>query len=1769
MTLDYHWTTELGGDAGFERRRGRRTRTGAPVLAKVPRAGGARMIDVTALRRECAVAAELADAATLLPRIVETGRQTVLVMEDPGGELLSSLLAAGPLSVSAALAIGARLAATLAELHGRGIVHHGIRPDAVLYDAVNGGVWLIDFADAGRASPRPAATAATTLSAARLTYRSPEQTGRMDRATDHRSDLYALGVLLYEALCGAPPIRSDDPLELIHWHIAGVAVEPVRIEPSVPAPLSEIVMKLLTKAPDERYQTASGLVADLERCARDWATHSRIEPFALGQHDGSGELVISSRLYGREAEVACLLGAFERACVAHTGRAEIVLVEGYAGIGKTTLIQQLYRPIVRQKGYFIAGKFDQVVRGVPFGALIQAFRGLVQQWLTESEAQLARWRDTLRHVLGNNGGVLAEVIPEIEFIIGPQQAPPALGSIESQNRFQRVLQNFVAALAQPAHPLVLFLDDLQWADAATLGLLEPLLTEGEIRSLLLVGACRDNELDAAPRLARTLALLESAGVALQRVALGPLTGHDVTDLVADTLRCEPARAEPLARLIERKTGGNPFFVTQFLKMLEREGLLSFDVAQARWVYRIAEIADAPLADNVIDLMTGSIRRLPSKAQYALTLAACIGNRFDQGTLAIVSEQSAVQTVDDLERAIDAGLIVAMAPVSARTDDATDDGQADASTFMFLHDRVQQAAYALIPEDRRRMVHLTVGRLLRARTSAEQLDARLFDVVHHLNLGRALIASVDERLDVARLDLAAGRRAKSSTAHDTALELLSAGSELLDAAAWDADYELCFALRLEAAECEYLCGHFESALECYAQLDRLARTPIDQARVTRLRSVQLENMARYADSIATARVGLALFQVAFPDDEEGKVLALAHEMGRIESLRADRDISTLVALPTMVDPEVRMVMSMLTDIWSAAYIIGDPTLARLISATLVRLSLEHGNVEESAYGYVTHAITVGAMRGEYAQAFEYGRLALAVNQRFDDTRRRAKIYQQFNAHVNFWCQPIDSCCAYAREACRSGLESGDFLYAAYGAGTEPWAAMAATQDLVQFERDYEPSVALIEKLKNTGFADSVRLLVNWSRALQGRTDTPLSFSDASLDEAAYLQRYREHPFFMTIHAIARLHLCCLLGSRSEALAAAHHAGTLVRNVPGTIWPLICDLWTALALAANHDDQSGDDRVRGLAELTRVQSMFESLSGHCAQNFMCPALLLAGEIARIDGRIDDALALYARAIEFTEGLPLLNYSALGHELCGRCLVDHGRPALGRMHLAQARACYARWGAAAKVDAMQRQYPVLMARASAVSADPTMTIAAHDSHDAEGAAIVGERLDGLDLVSLTKATQAIAAEIELDALLAQLMHIAIENAGAERGALVLEGEEGPKVHALDALDAPLGAEAVPLEASRSVPVGIVNYVRRTARSVVLAQADADEQHGADPYVLRCKPRSLMCVPVQRQGRLVGVLYLEHSRVGGAFTADRMRTLQVLSTQAAISLENARLFARQKEEIAERERAQTQLAAALAEVERMSAQLEAENSYLRRDLIANVSHDLRTPLVSIRGYLEVLAAKGDSLDPPKRQSYLDTAVRQTEHLGTLIDDLFELAKLDFKGISLQRESFNLAELASDVLQKFQLLADGKHIALRLAADAKLPRVHADLSLIERVLDNLVGNALKFTSNGGCVSISLSADARVIQVCVDDDGAGIPQADLPFIFDRFYRAPGGRDASVGGAGLGLAITKRILDLHGGSIAAQSGGKGATFRFALPLPLTREDPLDDTPTGSS
>ncbi|HSE97459.1 MAG TPA: GAF domain-containing protein, partial [Blastocatellia bacterium] len=683
---------------------------------------------------------------------------------------------------------------------------------------------------------------------------------------------------------------------------------------------------------------------------------------------------------------------------------------------------------------------------------------------------------------------------------------------------------------------------------------------------------------------------------------------------------------------------------------------------------------------------------------------------------------------------------------------------------------------------------------------------------------------------------AGRRAKSSTAYESALGYFNAGIALLAEDRWGSHYDLIYSLHLEAGECEYLCGHFDKAEEGFELLIARASTSLDKARVYRLQSVQYENLSRYADALGVARESLALFGVSFPDSTAEKQAALETEIDSIQSLIGGRPIGSLVDLPFMTDPEIRMVMNILTEIWSSTYIIGDPVLARLISATMVRLSLVHGNAEESAYGYVTHAITVGPVRGDYEAAYEFGRLALRVNERFNDSRRRAKIYQQFHAHVNLWRRPLETCISYAREACRSGLEAGDFLYAAYGASTESWPAFFSTQDLAQFVRDYSPSLTLIKKLKITSFADALRVMLNWARALAGETLTPLSLSYEESDENDYLETYRGNPFFTTFHSVARLHLCYIFGEYGKALEAARRAREVVYHLSGTIWPVMFDFWNGLTLAANFDDATEDERADYLREIERIQASFAVLAENCPENFLCQSLLLSAESERLRDRQLRAADLYGQAVRYSEETGSHQHRALASELCARFWLKRGEARVASVFMSESRAAYSEWGAAAKVEEMDRLHPGLFRRQEeALSQDET-------------------KAETLDLVSAIRAAQAIAGESELEKLSGRLMRIAIESAGAQRGSLILEHSGEAYVHvegSLDGVEVKL-SQSLPLEEAKNIPLRVVNYVRRTSESVVLSDAISDDRYAKDEYIARARPRSIMCVPMLNHGRL-----------------------------------------------------------------------------------------------------------------------------------------------------------------------------------------------------------------------------------------------------------------------------------------------------------------------------
>jgi predicted ATPase/transcriptional regulator with GAF, ATPase, and Fis domain len=1514
--------------------RGRRTRDERSVLFKSVVDGSTSRGAAEALARE----AELLRALALpgAPRVLDwvpaddQGGGGCLVLDDRGLECPRFEHPLRADDLTRMLSLASAMCSTLADLHRAGFVCGAVSPAALLASSDGSSVELFDFSAAVRVSVDPVAQ--PTLTRTPTPYTSPEQTGRINRSIDHRTDLYSLGAALYELLTGAAPFSAVDSLELIHAHLAKTPVAPHLVDAGVPAQVSGIVMRLLAKAPEDRYQSAAGVRADIDACAREWRTSRTVPTFDLGRTDVSDRFLIPQRLYGRERELADITAAFDDAC---GGRPSLLLVSGYSGIGKTSLIRELHRPIAHQRGYFLAGKFDQIVRGMPYGALLQAFRGFVWQVLAESEQGLGEWRARLGAALGANAGVLAEVIPEIEFILGEQTPPAAMDPADAQNRFRFVVQSFVGALAQRQHPLVVFLDDLQWADAATLDLLHALLTGPGLHHVLFIGAYRDNEIDERHLLTYALDRLGSAGAPVRRLSLGPLRLADIVVFLRETLHGTAADVEPLAALILRKTDGNPFFVIQFLKTLHQEGLFAFDSTLGTWTFRLDAIAGTAVTDNVIDLMTRKIRSLSPAAQSVMTLAACIGNPFDWRTFATVSPLTAMESAAGLKEALDGGLLVAAG--------GGFDAAGQQNTYAFLHDRVQQASYDLIPLDRKQQAHLEVGRLMLAQCHDGVPEVRLFEIVNHLNVGRALIVDRAERVRLARLNLAAGRKAKTSAAYRAAAASFEDGLSLLADDAWSTEHALMFALGLEAAESQYLAGDFDRAEHYFDLLLGRAATPVDRAQVHSLRIVLYENLSRYADALASARAGLGVFGLTFPKTDDDAIAVLDAEIAAIDRLRAGRAIASLAELPVTRDAAIAAVMRILTLMWPAAYLNGTQRVAGVISATMVRLSLEHGLTEDSAYGCVTHAITIGPVRRDYASAYEWGELALHLNQRFDDRKRRAKIHQQYHAHVKLWRRPFAECLPIAREACRSGLESGDFTYAGYGAVSESWPAFIISNNLDQDVRDYSPAVGLLERIRMTDFRVALQIMINWAMALQGRTAGPLSLSDASFDGDALLAAGGgEPPFFLTFVYTARLHLCVLLEPHAAAVELSRRARAV--TLVGTVWPVLLDFWGGLAIAGAWPERTGAERPAARADLDRALASLTELAANCPENFRCFSLILAAEMARVDGDAEAASSGYDAALAYARSTDNRQQEALATELCGRAWLARGDRPAAAPFLRAAREHYLAWGALSKVRQLDEKYGALItpappSRSSAAAVPPSAP---------EGASI--------DMATVLKVARAIAVEIELDELLRKLMTLALENAGGER-ALVLQDRDGTLV-----IEAEAGAtagpvrvrQAIPWESAETLSHGVIRYVRRTGQGLVVSDLGADERFAADPYVRRTHAKSVLCVPVGHQGRSAGLLYVENNLTAGAFTPDRIELMRILAAQAAISLENARLYEGMKTEIERRTAAEQSLRLAMGELETLKNRLEAENVYLQEEI--RTQHNFNDIVGNSPPLLEVL---------------------------------------------------------------------------------------------------------------------------------------------------------------------------------------------------------------------
>ena len=1204
---------------------------------------------VKRLEQEYALRAELGSgwAARPLELRYEGGR-ILLVLEDPGGQLLDRMTGI-PFEIGRFLRLAIPMAAALGEVHRRGLIHKDIKPAHVLVDDADQ-VRLTGFGLASRLPRERQAPTPPEVVAGTLAYMAPEQTGRMNRSIDARSDLYALGVTFYEMLTGMLPFTAADPMAWIHCHIARQPV-PIGERATVPGPIAAIVMKLLAKTAEERYQTAAGVEADLRRCLAAWDAQGCIAPFPLGAQDVSDRLLIPETLYGREREIDALVAAFDR--VVAEGTAEFVFVSGYSGIGKSSVVNELHKVLVPPRGLFASGKFDQYKRDIPYTTLAQAFQSLVRLLLVQSEAELGRWREALSAALGPNGQLIVNLIPELELVIGKQQPVADLPPQDAQNRFQMVFRRFLGVFAQAEHPLALFLDDLQWLDTATLDLLEHLATHTEVRHLLLVGAYRDNEVGPAHPLTRTLEAIRRADARVREIVLAPLGLDDIGRLVADALHCTPERAKPLAQLVHEKTGGNPFFAIQFFTALAEEGLLSFDPVARLWQWDMDRIRAKSYADNVVDLMVGKLKRLSAPTRDALKQLACLGNVAEIATLTLVHGETEKAMHAALWEAVQAELIVQL------------DG-----AYEFLHDRIQQAAYSLIPEAQRAEVHLRIGRVLLANLTANELAEHLFEVANQLSRGAALLVDRDERAQAAAIDLRAGRKAKASAAYASACVYFAAGMALLDESDWDGRYELTFSLWLERAESEFLTGHFDKAEQLITQLLQRGTSKVDQATVyqlkVRLHVVKSEN----PQAVDSALTCLRLFGIDIPAHPTWEQVQAEYEA--VWPDLEKRPIEELIDLPLMTDPELLAAMRLLSDLDSPAYF----TDFHLFCVRLCRMmgvGLRHGTSGAFAHGCAAFGMFLGPVFHRYREGYRFAKLARDVIEKHGFMAHHAKVHVQMG-EAAFWVEPIATALDFNRKAFRSATETGDLTFACYSIYETVACLLARNDPLEAVWRETEMGLDFVRK---AGFHDVADIVLSQQRfvaALRGQTASLSTFSAGPFDEAAFEAQLtgERMPMMVCFYWILKLEAQFLAGDYAAALKAAQLAEPLLWTVIMEIQQLDYVYYAALTIAALHRNASAGAPDKWREQLMAHQEKLREWAGNCAPTFAGKYALVSAEIARLEGRDPEAIRFYEEAIQSARAYGFVQNEGIAHELAAGFYLACGatdrraRPSGGRAQL-----------------------------------------------------------------------------------------------------------------------------------------------------------------------------------------------------------------------------------------------------------------------------------------------------------------------------------------------------------------------------------------------------------------------------------------------------------------------------------------------------------------------
>jgi len=1766
--------------------RGVRDRDQLPVVIKLLRNEFPSFNELVQFRNQYAIAKTLNS-----PNIITTyglepyNNSYALIMEDFGGVSLKewAIKRGTELSLQDFLRIVISLSDTLNTLNINNVIHKDIKPANILVNPDTKQVKLIDFSIASLLPRENIAIQNVNNLEGTLAYLSPEQTGRMNRGIDYRSDFYSFGVTLYELLTKRLPFAVNDPMELVHCHLAKNPIPVHELNADIPLALSEIIHKLMAKNAEDRYQSALGIKHDLEICLEQLQSTGEIKSFKLGQRDLSDRFHIPEKLYGRQGEVETLLNAFERVS---QGSTELMLVAGFSGIGKTAVVNEVHKPIVKQRGYFIKGKFDQFQRNIPFSAFVQAFRDLMGQLLSESDTQLETWKSRILGALGDNAQVMIEVIPELVLILGSQPPAVELSGTAAQNRFNLLFQKFFRVFTTQEHPLVLFIDDLQWADLASLSLMQLLLGDAETKYLLFLGAYRDNEVSPVHPFMLTLGELQKLAVRINRINLMPLSRKSIGHLVADTLNCSTELAIPLTELVMTTAKGNPFFSTRLLRSLYEEGLIRFDHQERCWLWDRTATLALTLTEDVVEFMAQQLQKLPRSTQDVLKLAACIGAEFDLATLAIVSQKSEVEVSVALWEALQEELILPLNQVYRFFQDGTETLTMPQSVdvpYQFLHDRVQQAAYSLIPDDQKQAVHLKIGQLLFEYGSQEEKTYKIFEVVNHLNIGSQLITDPAAIIQLGELNFTAGQQAKLSTAYTSSVSYFQKAINLLTINVWQNDYALALSLYGQAMEVNYLSGDFIMMNQLLEEITNHTRDYLDLVKVQEISIEALVAQGKLLEAVGLGLEVLEQLEINFPEQPTPEDYSSA--LASTQLAIGNRQPEELIDLPLATDKRAIAALRILGKVATPVYLT-TPSLYPLIIYRSTELSVYYGVSSASTFLLVAYGLINCAMLDDYANGYGFGQLAIALSLKLEDQEFRARVLLMTGHFVAHWKVHLRETLPLLKSGYSIGLESGDSAYAAYSVYVYSFHAYFSGYLLSELVQELGNYRQVLQQLSQYAALNYQKIYHQTVLNLLGESAFPNILLGSIYNEREMLPKHQASKDYVALaHLfINKLVLSVWFENWEEAIEAADLSESYLASALGMATIPIYYFYDSLARLASV--RSRPEQLPETFRLKIEQSLkkLENWAEVAPMNHQHKVDLVEAERYRVLGSNYEAGDRYDRAIAGAKENEYIQEEALANELAAKFYLDWGKEKVAASYMQEAYYGYARWGAKAKVHDLETRYPqllqpILQLPQTSFSILETLTnYSVHSSAPSSAPSSSSSISDAMDFAAILQAAQALSSTINLDHLLTKFTEILLQNSGADKCVLVLPHQETWLVKAIATTEGTTLCSE-PLDEHPHLPVKLIQYVKRTQSMVLVDNLETDLPV-IDDYLSQRQPKSLLGLPILNQRKLVGILYLRNRSTPGVFTSDRILVINFLCAQAAISLENARLYQQAQAYAQQLEQSQLQV-------------IQSEKMSALGNLVAGVAHEINNPVGFLKGnitpaldyvndlfgLLDLVQEKHPQLHPEVRE---EMEAIDLEYIREDLPKLIGSMKTGvdrIRDISISLRTFSRADSDRPVacnihdgidstimILKHRLKGDRYRPEIQVIKEyGDLPQVECFAGQLNQVFMNIFANAIDAIeeSNQGLSYKDIAAklnriivrtslkDDQLVEIRIIDNGNGMSEEVRTHIFDHLFTTKG-----VGkGTGLGLAIAQQIVvEKHHGQIIVNSEiDVGTEFIVLLPI----------------